>query len=643
VRGAAPAPPCARRRLRAALVLIAFEVAAFALYRNALPAPLLSDDFPYLVYNPYVQELSAGNTLAIFDPDGPPVAYAMNYAPVHLLAHALGLAALGPDPRSHRAVNVALHAGVAGLLVLLLRRSGVPAGAALLGGSLFLVHPAHVETVVFVFELKTVLSTALAFAALLAFARRPALATALFGVALATKISAAFAWPVAAALAFAGRLAGPARGRGAWLAVWGLLLLAIAVPEFRVFQRGGGEHQASLEDLGVQLRSSVALVARYAWMAATSLGIGAFQQPEPARSLLDPWWLAGLGFLTLAGARLAGALHRRDPEAAWWLMAAASFAPVSQVFPFLYPLADRYLYTILPGLLGAFLLATRGPWGALGVSVGSRRAPRAPEARLGAGLAAAALALIVVFAWRSEARCWVFRSERSLRLEAARRHPEGLHAHLVAAERAARAGDGPAAARALESARRDGFVFFREVVESPALAPVLDDPAVAAVVREMAGWWVERVRRIARPFPIELYMAATAHEVRGEPAEAIAALERAIQQGGPHETVLRSELLRLRAATPPVPPTRAPSRPAGRERERRRMRNTSSEARRRRRGWSRRPASGGAGASRGPRRCRAPRRAGARRPARERSAASGSRSPPGSPPRSWSRGRARPA
>ena len=69
-------------------------------------------------------------------------------------------------------------------------------------------------------------------------------------------------------------------------------------------------------------------------------------------------------------------LARRELEAAFWVAAAASFAPVSQVFPFLNPVADRYLYCILPGLIGGALC-----WGR---ERALRRAPRAALAARGA-------------------------------------------------------------------------------------------------------------------------------------------------------------------------------------------------------------------------------------------------------------------
>jgi len=44
---------------------------------------------------------------------------------------------------------------------------------------------------------------------------------------------------------------------------------------------------------------------------------------------------------------------RRDGEAPSWAWVAGGVVPVPQLLPWLYPMADRDLYTNLPGLVGA--------------------------------------------------------------------------------------------------------------------------------------------------------------------------------------------------------------------------------------------------------------------------------------------------
>jgi hypothetical protein len=96
----------------------------------------------------------------------------------------------------------------------------------------------------------------------------------------------------------------------------------------------------------------------------------AFQEPAPASSWLDPRWLAAIPLGAVLAWRTATGLYARKAEAAWWIGAAAAWAPVSQIFPFLNPIADRYLYFMLPGLIGGASL-----WLACAGALGARRSP----------------------------------------------------------------------------------------------------------------------------------------------------------------------------------------------------------------------------------------------------------------------------
>jgi hypothetical protein len=189
---------------------------------------------------------------------------------------------------------------------------------------------------------------------LLAHRRRPALGALLFGLALLAKPVAAFALPVAGILDWTRE----GRVRWRWLALWSVLLSGYFVAEFWTHQRSGAA-DAIDEDWTVRLRSSVAIAARYVWMSVTSNGVSAFHEPLPVRSWLAPAWLAGALMGTAVAVRSIVVLRRKSPELAFWVWAVASFLPISQLFPFLYPMADRYLYFIVPGLLGAMLFVGR--------------------------------------------------------------------------------------------------------------------------------------------------------------------------------------------------------------------------------------------------------------------------------------------
>jgi tetratricopeptide (TPR) repeat protein len=215
-----------------------------------------------------------------------------------------------------------------------------------------------------------------------------------------------------------------------------------------------------------------------------------------------------------------------------------SFAPISQVFPFLYPMADRYLYFILPGLIGGTLLAGRAGLGRIAGPRSRRHARRAATLL--------ALALLAFFAARSFERARVWSSPALLLADAAIHYPDGVSASLGRARGAAQSGDAETATRSLHAAYQRGFNRFDQIVDDPAFAAVRGDPRFVAVVREMAGAWIEWGRGLRRPSQLELHAVAQAHLARGERDEAAAVLERALAAGGPIDAQVREELASLR-------------------------------------------------------------------------------------------------
>ena len=62
----------------------------------------------------------------------------------------------------------------------------------------------------------------------------------------------------------------------------------------------------------VLMRTMAAYSLRYGVMATTAWGVSAFQEPDPAVSLLDPWWLCSVPVLGLLGWRLWICARRRS-------------------------------------------------------------------------------------------------------------------------------------------------------------------------------------------------------------------------------------------------------------------------------------------------------------------------------------------
>jgi hypothetical protein len=537
VRRAPDAGGAARTPRVGALALLfgAYLGVLLLVYGPALEGPFLSDDLHYVAANPYVHELSAENVWIILQPRGAATVAVVNYSPVQLLLHATAWQLFADEVTGHHVLNLALHAAVSVLLLWLLTTSGLAVPAALLGSLFFLLHPANVEAVAWISQLKTSAAMLLGLVALLAYPRRPALGTIGFVLALLAKATAAVALPVAWLLEWTRE----GRVRWRWLALWALLLLAFASFEFAAHQRAGAAEATLHETPLALLRTMAALALRYLVMAATSWGVSTFHEPEPAVSWLDPWWLASLPVLALLAWRLVGALRGRREEAAWWVWALVSFAPVSQIFPFLYPMADRYLYFILPGLIGAASL--------VGFDAAGHLAPRR-RTQLGRAAAALLLAVCALFAWRSHERAAIWRSPAAVVADAAHHYPDGVSAHLLRAKRAAQLGDVDVAVEGIRAAMARGYNRYEQLLVDPGFAPVRGAPAFTAVIREIAAGWIEAGQRWRDPTQGELRRLASAHLVRGERDAALALLRRALARGGPLDEAIRADLSALGAA-----------------------------------------------------------------------------------------------
>ncbi len=494
-------------------------IASFV-YEPALRGPLLSDDYLHFGNAPWMEDLDARNVLTILDPRGEPVLRTANWAPVHLLAHLAEHEIFGSYAENtypYHLVNVIVHGLNATLLAALMMVHGVPLAAALLGALVFLLHPANVEAVAWIFQLKTLLSFSFAFAALLCLARRPAASTLFFVLAILAKPSAAAA--LAAAIVFEW-LRQPVPGepprRTRWLFAWGGLLALYALVEIGAF-RGTGEYQtaAPLSERALQV---VAIVGRYLVIATSSLGASAFHQPARPSSLLDPWFLLGLATLIGLAFVCARALARRHVAAGWLGLAAASYVPVAQIFPFPYPMADRYLYFVLAGLLGA-LLVTLAP--RLGASLASLRERGIAGARTAALGAALGVALSAGYAFHAHARATVWRSADALEQDSATNYPDGVTGQIVRARHALSAGDFEAAVDAIEAAQRLGHDNAMAFLSDPTLQALRGYPRYEALLQDMARRWIDQWERLPDKVPgfgvVDLVIY---HLLLGEPEKA---------------------------------------------------------------------------------------------------------------------------
>jgi tetratricopeptide (TPR) repeat protein len=497
-------------------------------YHAALTGPFVSDDLLYIVNNVTVRELDRSGLPGVLDPFGAATLEVGNYAPLHLLAHAAEWRVFGEDVRGYHVVNLVLHALCATLLLSLLLRNGVARRLALFAACVFVLHPANVEAVAWISQLKSVLAMALALGALLTLERRPLLATGLFSAALLTKAMAAFALPMAAGLVWARGSASEAPRRWAWLAAWLLLLALLAVPQLAVTNEIGRAFAPPHADPAAHARFIAWAGWRYLSLAATGLWTSAFHEPGPV-GWLSPGWMLGL-FVGLALLyRAAWTLRERSPEGAFWIGAFAAFAPISQLIPFYFPLGDRYLYFMLPGVLGGAALLVQ------------ERFLRAPE-RVQRIASLLAVSMLTVFAIMAQQRAALWRGELLLLADSAAHYPEGGTAYYVDAVRAAHAGRADEAMAALRASADRGYSFVRPFGADPLLAPLRGRDDFKALVRDIARRQIRYAKQRGDHTPSRLRGIAASYLYLEDYEQAIETYERAIRQGGPLQATLIDEL-----------------------------------------------------------------------------------------------------
>jgi hypothetical protein len=390
--------------LRARTGLLAAIVAAVALavHANSVANGFALDDPLVIEENPLVTSHDFLGILAAPYHTGPSQTVPTGlYRPLATLTFALDHAAGGLDPRGYHAVNVALHALVSALVLLLGVRAGLERAAALAGALLFAVHPIHSEAVANVSGRAELLSAALFLLALLVFARgrEPggrlrlpplAAAAALSFLAMLSKehavtfVGAAAAWEALVRrpageplLEFVRRRAGELSRTFALLALPALGFLAArrAVLGSLLLAPGAVtpiENPAVGLPFLARTATAVAALGRYALLFVFPLNLSpdhGVAETGPVRSPLDPWFLAGLACVLALAAVLAAAWRRSRPVALSILAAAVPFSIVSNV-PFTIGtiLAERLLYLPSAGLCllaGAALppLARLAGWG----------------------------------------------------------------------------------------------------------------------------------------------------------------------------------------------------------------------------------------------------------------------------------------
>jgi protein O-mannosyl-transferase len=143
-------------RARWSLLLAALIGATLWSYRPALDAEFIRfDDSAYIQTNPPV-----ATGLRLENVRWALTGYqSSNWHPITWISHMIDVEVFGLEPRGHHTVNVALHLLNVALLFVVLRRLTNDAAPSLFVAALFALHPANVESVAWIAQRKTLLST----------------------------------------------------------------------------------------------------------------------------------------------------------------------------------------------------------------------------------------------------------------------------------------------------------------------------------------------------------------------------------------------------------------------------------------------------------------------------------------------------
>jgi len=538
--------------LQTLLLWIFFFVVGVFVYGPALEGEFLSDDFHYVATNEYVHTPSLSNLIAIWNPQSEVTVLVENYAPVHLMLHSLEWQFFGSSVQGYHVINVLLHALAAAMLVSVYRRSGIGFLAAAMGSALFLLHPANVESVAWISQIKSASALTLALGALLLHSRHPAWALGLFALALLAKPFAAFAliavalfnWVRTDGTSDPDRAGGSASAHWRWLWGWLAVVLLYALVESLAFSESAAMTPPLYADLWVRVFMIFSVALRYSWMSLSGRGLSTFHEPLPVSGILDPWLVGGIIVLSLLGLWAVTALLRRREEGVYLMWAAASFAPLSGVIPLPYPMADRYLYFVLPGLIGAFLLA-----GTRWANFLADRWAFDREKRQRARVASIVIAILVLIhaGQLAQSRSRVYVSPESLMSDAERNYPEGVAASTRRATRAAQEGRFDDAVRYLQVARLRGYNRVDNLLQDPSFGPMQSHPGFVAIKHEMADDWIVRLSQKEEISHYTARALAQAYIVKDQYARAAAVLEDAAARPGPIGDALRQDAQNVRS------------------------------------------------------------------------------------------------
>lgn len=330
--------------------------------------------------------------------------HAANWHPLTWISHMLDVELFGAAPGPHHLVNTALHAANAVLLFLVLRAATSALWPSAMVAALFAVHPLNVETVAWVSQRKSLLSTFFLFLAIGAYvawtrrrsARKAVLCAVLLGLGLLAKPMLVSAPLLLFALDFwpLERLESFASARKLVLEKVPLFALAGGVSAATVLAQsaGGAVAPTATYPFGERIANGLIAAVLYLRDALWPAKLAPFY-PHPASigERTSPLATAGAAVLLLAITALALATRRTRPWLlfgwAWFAIAVAPVIGLIQVGS--QSRADRYTYVPMIGIFVAVV------W-----EIAARVRERAGARKIAAAAAAASVAALAVVAVR---------------------------------------------------------------------------------------------------------------------------------------------------------------------------------------------------------------------------------------------------
>jgi tetratricopeptide (TPR) repeat protein len=419
-------------RLRFAVLSLLLAVATIAVYAPVHDHPFASiDDGKYVTQNPHIQDGPTPGLIFWAFTHG----YAGNYHPVTWVSHAIDVRLFGLDPTGHHDENVLLHAINAILLFWVLKRATGYTWRSLMVAALFALHPLNVESVAWIAERKTMLSTLFCLLALGAYrwyAAKPGIVrygitTALFLLGLMSKPQIIMLplvllvwdyWPLERIAIghslFAFRQRGPSDSSGerqmangeqrsiTWLVLEKLPLFFICLMDASVTliaQHVGGEKQPW--PLWARLENAVVSYTRYIRKAFWPTNL-ALYYPHPGATLRFWQWGGACVVLALITAWAWHERRRHRYLLAGWLWFVIMLIPmIGIVQADVQGMADRYAYLSFVGL---FVMIC---WGVADWARGRHLpAPLLPAVAIAALLALTAVTHHQIGFWADDISLW---------------------------------------------------------------------------------------------------------------------------------------------------------------------------------------------------------------------------------------------